>query len=50
MDKEITKEEVFELTTDMIESIKEGLKDIEEGNLIPHDEVMKRDKDWLNSK
>lgn len=41
------KEEIFELTPEMLESLKESEKEIKAGNLIPHQKVMKEFDGWL---
>lgn len=41
------KEEVFELTTDMIKAIEEGEEDIKAGRVVPHEELMRKAREWL---
>lgn len=40
----------YKLTDEQRASIERGLKDVEKGRVIPHDEVMKKVQDWLNYK
>lgn len=47
MNNKILNEDIFELSDDIIESLKQSEKDVENGNLIDQEKLEEMVKDWL---